>query len=743
MNNSEQLFKSIYDIDAKFKNIEYIDNKTNTSTGYLVNLKDYEEYTNKNKLPGINNNNGKKLHQIQFKTSSYLINMILNGNKYIIIGPEIWNTIPPSEKEIESPIFYSKNISHIFIKLEDNITLQFSNFNNNNILDNNSYYKSDNPNYKSYYDIDKIYENIIKYNNYENKFSNDLKNSNKKLYKGYFLDKIWFDEWNNYTNYDYIKTNFLQAYIDKKSIIDNIILHMEKNKPKLNPMKLIDFKSKEEIINYLKNNSLVLLDNTLISSFANSPFDSKTYKFYLYNNNIEFESNKEIFFTVSSTNNIISLNNNYQTNINNNSNNNNDLFHLKILTKLYYFQKDLNKIIDLPYRLIQQDNNDIFILNKNILDKYKIFFDYNTLRECLIKIEINYNNFENEYLKIVNSIKQSKAEYLNNFNNCEKTFSSNFSFNGNITNFNIVKYNETLQLYFVENFEFVNEDIFKFFTQKTNFKNNEQIITSKYIIGDGRIFLVFNYNNQNFYEIGTIDKLTNNFIIEYLIKDANQLYKDIIFNNFKNYGINYIIQNVFLKANNNNIIFGNSLVGYFFKMPKQNPDTRVSVNINSSPKNNEYQELIINIFSFLLPLYSFESDLQNKKMEQKNLNNNSTYINNCNLEQCHLINGTVFSNLKKIISYQEFINIINKYGLKSSPIDDKFLNKMKIEKYYDIISSKIKDINDKNLFKIDTASFPDNKNANCAFYPINFNILNMDLYQKLIKFLKRMNHLII
>ena len=511
---------------------------------------------------------------------------------------------------------------------------------------------------------------------------------------------------------------------------------MEKNKPKLNPMKLIDFKSKEEIINYLKNNSLVLLDNTLISSFANSPFDSKTYKFYLYNNNIEFESNKEIFFTVSSTNNIISLNNNYQTNINNNSNNNNDLFHLKILTKLYYFQKDLNKIIDLPYRLIQQDNNDIFILNKNILDKYKIFFDYNTLRECLIKIEINYNNFENEYLKIVNSIKQSKAEYLNNFNNCEKTFSSNFSFNGNITNFNIVKYNETLQLYFVENFEFVNEDIFKFFTQKTNFKNNEQIITSKYIIGDGRIFLVFNYNNQNFYEIGTIDKLTNNFIIEYLIKDANQLYKDIIFNNFKNYGINYIIQNVFLKANNNNIIFGNSLVGYFFKMPKQNPDTRVSVNINSSPKNNEYQELIINIFSFLLPLYSFESDLQNKKMEQKNLNNNSTYINNCNLEQCHLINGTVFSNLKKIISYQEFINIINKYGLKSSPIDDKFLNKMKIEKYYDIISSKIKDINDKNLFKIDTASFPDNKNANCAFYPINFNILNMDLYQKLIKIFK-------
>ena len=401
MRINEQLLKNIYNFDSKFKNKEYIENKTLTFKGYLVNLNEYEEY-NKNKYSGMNNI-GKKLHQIRFKTASYLINMILNGNKYIIIEPEIWNKILPINKEIDSPVYYFKNISHIIIKFEDGISLYFSNFNKNNILDINSYYKIENKNYISNYnEIEKIYKYIIKYNNYENKFSDNLKNSNKKLCNGYFVDKIWFEEWKNYTNYDIIKKNFLQGNINKKSIIDNIIFHREKNKnkPKLSSMKLIDFTKKEELINYLKNNSLVLLDKTLISSFSQSSLN-KGYKFYLYNNNIEFESNNEIFLKVSSNNNIIPLNRNIQININNNSNNNN-LLNLKLLTKLYYFQKELNRKIDLPYGSIPQDNKDnnyIYLLNKKILDKYKNHFEYFKLRESLIKIDINYNNFENEYLK--------------------------------------------------------------------------------------------------------------------------------------------------------------------------------------------------------------------------------------------------------------------------------------------------------------------------------------------------------
>ena len=60
---------------------------------------------------------------------------------------------------------------------------------------------------------------------------------------------------------------------------------------------------------------------------------------------------------------------------------------LIILIKLYYFQKDLNKRISLPYDQIPKNNNDnnfIFLLSKNILDIYKKHFGYKTLKELLI-----------------------------------------------------------------------------------------------------------------------------------------------------------------------------------------------------------------------------------------------------------------------------------------------------------------------------------------------------------------------
>ena len=49
MNGNERLMKSLYALDEKFKNIEYIENKTLSFQGYLIDFKDYEEYK-KNKI---------------------------------------------------------------------------------------------------------------------------------------------------------------------------------------------------------------------------------------------------------------------------------------------------------------------------------------------------------------------------------------------------------------------------------------------------------------------------------------------------------------------------------------------------------------------------------------------------------------------------------------------------------------------------------------------------------------------
>ena len=62
--------------------------------GYLINLKDYErikEIIDNNKVNNINDSeNNFKINQIEFKTLHYLINMILNGNKYIFINNSLW-----------------------------------------------------------------------------------------------------------------------------------------------------------------------------------------------------------------------------------------------------------------------------------------------------------------------------------------------------------------------------------------------------------------------------------------------------------------------------------------------------------------------------------------------------------------------------------------------------------------------------------------------------------------------------
>ena len=80
--------------------------------GYLINLKDYErikENIDNNKVNIIDSENNFKINQIEFKTPQYLINMILNGNKYIIVNTDIWEIIDYRDKNDESPIIYKVN----------------------------------------------------------------------------------------------------------------------------------------------------------------------------------------------------------------------------------------------------------------------------------------------------------------------------------------------------------------------------------------------------------------------------------------------------------------------------------------------------------------------------------------------------------------------------------------------------------------------------------------------------------
>ena len=182
-NNNSQISKSlltkyinsIYNFEEYIKIIYSNNNNKNISRkGYIINLKEFENLkkiidydNNKNNISNEKINNIYllesekivKIKQIEFKTSQYLINMILNKNKYIIINEELWKII--GNKENEVPIEYKINSNDIVLNLEVYRRLNFRHFDNKNILCDSNYCFSSNNNYKSNYDeIKRIYKNI-------------------------------------------------------------------------------------------------------------------------------------------------------------------------------------------------------------------------------------------------------------------------------------------------------------------------------------------------------------------------------------------------------------------------------------------------------------------------------------------------------------------------------------------------------------------------------------------------------
>ena len=113
------------------KSIKYKD-------GHLINSKDFEELKTKvdyknNKnifllLNVINNNEKKfKCKDLEIKTSTYLINMLLNGNKYIIVDSIFYQIICDKDnKNANSFQFISPNNSNdlnIFFSTNDVVNL--------------------------------------------------------------------------------------------------------------------------------------------------------------------------------------------------------------------------------------------------------------------------------------------------------------------------------------------------------------------------------------------------------------------------------------------------------------------------------------------------------------------------------------------------------------------------------------------------------------------------------------------
>ena len=319
--------------------------------GYLINLNEIERIKqrinyNSNESIYIQRNETSQdstkyytIKEIEFRNSDFLLNMIFNGNKYILINTTLWQLLCERNKEEKPSIKYYINKSKIKFQLDNKGELSFSN--NNNLIDlsglyYNSKYEFYKSNHKSF--INNTYQKIIDYYEYQKKFKEYLKSSREsEILFGCLVEIDWFEKWKKYYDYDNIKTNYLEKSVDRKYIIDHVILFQqinENNKMVLDDPKINKFSNRVELSSFLKKNKWVMINESLIKPMDN--LSEKTLCYSLCENKIKF------YFTGKSEPLVLDINDNIilmKNQINMEHQN------LMQLIKIFYFRKFLSEDI--------------------------------------------------------------------------------------------------------------------------------------------------------------------------------------------------------------------------------------------------------------------------------------------------------------------------------------------------------------------------------------------------------------
>ena len=708
--------------------------------GYLINLKDYEKlkefvFNNSNIF---NSNTIFKINQIEFKTPNYLINMILNNNQYIFINTELWQIICDDNKKNEKPIIYIISKDDLFFSLDDRFFSFKKNYKNTidlKTINSRSIY---NNNFKQ---IKQINDIIINYSNFEYKISNLLKNNNTSIHEGYLASKIWIDNWKKLSNYEKIKNS-------QKNMMNYLIFYFEKNKANYNElmkimkeMNVLKFVKSKDFEKYLEKDSLVLIDYNCIY-YLNNYYSQKYMIYCAFNNEIHFflEDNEKLSFI--SENNILASNNIikekiYMKKIINEKNNYQN--HLIQLIKIFYFHKNFNEIIN---SFLPKINNDIFLINKNVMTIYKQIFNYKKLQDFLKgnrnTQNINYFNLENYYPQIISELvgdyinQIEKKKIVDEFNNIDDFIESEY------------KINEEINLKYIINFEIVDENIKNFFI-KYHIAKEEHFIRCTYIADNGKILLIFNKNNNNFYEIGHFHD-NGDFIIELLIDEIKKDNKNYIINYYLEKGLDNFIK-YYAKEPQNIITINIISESLFFNLIEikmsQNKKILNSQNNNDNIINNKddfkNNKFIKEIFSILLSIFTFEKKLKNSINESNN--QHSAPIKNIVLLSSIFVNHfkNFILSFDKIVSFLEKLNINQDYNYEE--VFDKFYNNEKGKEYFNLIlnnETKIRKYYNENkeYFFFEKKSFMSSLQQE-IIYPDKFYILEENIFSKIMNLLNK------
>ena len=737
---------SIYDYDKKISSFDKSPDSIE-GKGYLVDydnfhklkqllnydhFKTYKKRGKEEKINTLFNSNNfdkiEKLKAIEARSPYYIKNIIININ-CVLITEELFNLVFFTK---EKPITFSVQKKNLTLKLKKMQLLELKH--NNLVLDYSSFDKNE----EDYDEIKNIYDSIRNYFTLENKIIEQLNQNKIKYGYGLLVRNSWLNEWKKYTNYEYLKEKYFYQYEKynkeiEKLIFNEIIDYREKNNnryPYPSETDIIKVNNVDELKNILKEESLVIIDLNFKKNFSYFNYKNDQIQYEIYNGEIAIKLRGQPIFLLKSENNILSFNN-----INEGEE---DLdYDLIQLIKIYCFQRSLPDFENKNAKSFKIGRNNIILINKSIIQKYKDNFGYSELIPKLENIinsmyKIKKNGNIIDYDKIEENILNKIISELIAKYNYQSPPNNNFS--NNITH-NTFEINKTKKFEYIDNFELINEDISNYFLEQKIINKND-IIRGEIIVENTNIFLAFNYQNKNFYEIGYLN-VNRDFIIEYVIKGAdnkNNRLKDNIINSI-NLGLQKFLDQDY-KDNQKIWGDGHISIGYFYHINKdENNKSQIQSDNNEIIEN----EFVNGIISFIIFIHSFNLEIK----EKINRRFHKSYSKKDNCINGYLINKDILSKIKKLIYYEEISKTIHKqiknFKLNENEINsaldkiisekDGYFCKMILDNKKEIIKllkgNQYKNI---NFEKIDL----NNENH---FYPTNFEIINEKAYICLLKVL--------
>ena len=703
--------------------------------GYLINLKDYEfikriicyddllkiseKYQLVQKFNDLENldilSKLKEIKPIIVNNTEELIKLIKEKNEYILIDKNILDIIQIHQHKI-----YKFNDKYFILELT--IGEKSVKFYNNKYILNEDSYNICNKNKT----LTKISKAMIEYYTFEKMIKKNPKEIKEKE-RVYLVNKNDIDEWKESINYENIKNNLLKDNYTFKYLeyeINNQLLNFYKDKKAhVKSIKPLNFKSIKELEDYIKENSLVIVNNNFYDLIIKEEGKEEKLQninltaindlitIYIGKKEMKFRLNSNILYSVKES-------------------------YIRIIFKIYYFQEELNNNIKKP--IDENKKIKIGLIQKDWINQFKSHLDYNYLKvlinTCEQIKEYNYSSLSDDKIdNLINNILKGYKDSLDKEHRIEQL---NFGKDKHlILREKKIDKPKSKTLKYYNDFEIASSDIIGplqilFNNYSSSFSNIKNCI-----IGNNTILILLQDSKGNdYYEIG---KIKNNiFNVEYLLDfnpkiEFKKLSSILYESDFEDF-----VSNIYNNNNLNNSFPINVNLECFSYKINDKPNNEKNNNNKSKDKDNDLIEKMKNT---LLSIYLFEKKLNNnlEKSNDKNSDKKNLYF----YKDCYLINSKFLSKFKILFLYEFIFQQINSQsnyipGIEKNIIDNFFQLK------YDCYSSLL---NDKNNISNICEIFDKNeklnqkeikiKNNEFSFYE-EFSIINEEIYLLLNEFAK-------